>query len=99
MMGSRSAKPDIAAPGPGIAAHPSSPSVHPTQSIAAPGPGIAAHPNQNAPDQAAHVLTPEQQDIVAQMEKILAGYRDSEDYDVVKHVADAEAAIQKAKAA
>ena len=40
-------------------------------------------------------LTPEQKQIIAQMEKILSGYRDTEDPDLLSHITPATAAIQK----
>ena len=37
----------------------------------------------------------EQKQIIAQMEKILSGYRDTEDPDLLSHITPATAAIQK----
>ena len=40
-------------------------------------------------------LTPEQQEIIAKMQKIELGYRDTEDAEILKHISAADAAIQK----
>jgi hypothetical protein len=41
-------------------------------------------------------LTAEQQAIIAQMQKIMSGYRDTEDPELLSHITPADAAIQKA---
>ena len=40
-------------------------------------------------------LTPEQKQIIAQMQKISSGYRDTEDPELQSHITSADAAIQK----
>jgi hypothetical protein len=41
-------------------------------------------------------LTPEQKQIIAQMQKISSGYRDTEDPELQSHITSADAAIEKA---
>jgi hypothetical protein len=42
-------------------------------------------------------LTAEQQAIIDQMMKIMSGYRDTEDPDLLSHITPADAAIQQAR--
>ena len=62
-----------------------------------PGPGPNDPPPQPAPaDTTTGELTAEQKAIIAKMQEIMSGYRDTEDPDLLSHITPADAAIEKA---